>query len=161
MIRIGHGYDVHRLAAERQLILGGVKIEHSLGLQGHSDADVVLHAICDGILGALGRGDIGHHFPDTSAEFNGINSRKLVRRVAVLMKDDGFKIGNLDVTVVAQLPKLAPYLPQMGKNIAADLECATQQINLKATTTEQLGFIGREEGIATHAVVLLEKDDYR
>ena len=155
-MKIGHGYDVHQFADDRKLVLGGVTIEHSRGLLGHSDADVVLHAICDAILGALGLGDIGQHFPDTDDRFAGADSRILLAYVAKMMFEKQYKIGNLDITIIAQAPKMAPHLPAMRGNIAHDLGCQQTQINLKATTTEQLGFIGREEGIATHAVVLLQ-----
>ena len=155
MMRIGHGYDVHQLVAGRKLILGGVELEHDKGLLGHSDADVVLHAICDAILGALGLGDIGQHFPDTDEQYSGADSRTLLRHVAILMQDRAYKVGNLDVTIVAQAPKLAASLPQMRQNIASDLAASDDHVNLKATTTEKLGFVGREEGIEAHAVVLL------
>ncbi len=155
-MRIGHGYDVHQLVAERPLILGGVRIEHSKGLLGHSDADVVLHAICDAILGALGLGDIGRHFPDSDDQYKGIDSRELLREVEQKMRATGFGIGNLDTTIIAQAPKLATYLQGMQNNIASDLGCEDSCVNVKATTTEQLGFSGREEGIAAHAVVLLK-----
>jgi len=155
-MRIGHGYDVHRLVAERDLILGGVKIEHSKGLLGHSDADVLLHAVCDAILGALGLGDIGQHFPDTDPQYSGADSRELVRHVAQLMHDQKYEIANLDTTIVAQMPKLSPYLEAMQKNIASDLSSQISSINIKATTTEKLGFVGREEGIEAHAVVILK-----
>lgn len=156
MIRIGHGYDVHQLVNERKLVLGGVEIQHSKGLLGHSDADVVLHAICDAILGALGLGDIGQHFPDNDSRFSGIDSRILLRHVIQLMLQQAYQIGNLDVTIVAQAPKLAPHLQSMRENIAADCNALGNCINLKATTTEKLGFVGREEGIEAHAVVVLE-----
>lgn len=155
-MRIGHGYDVHQLVAGRKLILGGVELTHEKGLLGHSDADVVLHAICDAILGALTLGDIGQHFPDNDAQYAGADSRVLLRHVASLMKKQSHKIANLDVTIVAQAPKLAPSLEQMCANIASDLDSSIEQVNLKATTTEKLGFVGREEGIESHAVVLLE-----
>lgn len=154
-MRVGHGYDVHQLANNRKLILGGVEIAHSKGLLGHSDADVVLHAICDAVLGALGLGDIGQHFPDSDAQYAGIDSRKLLRKVHNLMHERGFVMGNLDVTIAAQAPRLASHLAAMQENIAADLQCHSTQINLKATTTEGLGFVGREEGIAAHAVTLI------
>ncbi len=154
-MRIGHGYDVHSLVEGRKLILGGVEINHRLGLLGHSDADVVLHSVCDAILGACGLGDIGQHFPDSDAQYADADSRVLLRHVAQLMQKMDFEIGNLDVTIVAQAPKLASHLKQMIANIAADLDCATNQINLKATTTETLGFVGREEGIESHAVVII------
>jgi len=154
-MRIGHGYDVHQLVADRKLILGGVEIEHSKGLLGHSDADVLLHAVCDAILGALGLGDIGKHFPDTDSTYAGVDSRDLLRHVANLMAISGHNLGNLDVTVAAQKPKLAPHLESMKANIAADINCREEQVNIKATTTEKLGYVGREEGIEAHAVVLL------
>jgi 2-C-methyl-D-erythritol 2,4-cyclodiphosphate synthase len=156
MIRIGHGYDVHQLVAGRDLILGGVKIPHSKGLHGHSDADVLIHAICDACLGAAGLGDIGQHFPDTDALYKNIDSRKLLRKVKEAINERGWKIANVDSTIVAQAPRIAPHLPQMIQNIAADLGIAPESVNIKATTTEKLGFAGREEGIAAHAVVLLE-----
>jgi len=154
-MRIGHGYDVHQLVADRKLILGGVEIEHSKGLLGHSDADVLLHAVCDAILGALGLGDIGKHFPDTDSTYAGVDSRDLLRHVANLMAISGHNLGNLDVTVAAQKPKLAPHLESMKANIADDINCREEQVNIKATTTEKLGYVGREEGIEAHAVVLL------
>lgn len=157
MMRIGHGYDVHQLVAERKLILGGVDIPHHLGLLGHSDADVLLHAICDAILGALGAGDIGKHFPDTDAAYRGISSIKLLNEVMALAQGQGYVIGNLDATIIAQRPKLAPFIGQMRENIAAACATGVAQINVKATTTEQLGFEGRCEGISAHAVVLLRK----
>ncbi len=156
-MRIGHGYDVHQLVEGRKLILGGVEIDHAKGLLGHSDADVLLHAVCDGVLGALGVGDIGKHFPDTDQAYAGADSRVLLRHVVTLMHEAGFNLGNLDVTIAAQMPKLAPYLSKMKTNIAADFKCHESQINIKATTTERLGFVGREEGIEAHAVVLLSK----
>jgi 2-C-methyl-D-erythritol 2,4-cyclodiphosphate synthase len=156
MIRIGHGYDVHPLVTGRNLILGGVKIPHSKGLHGHSDADVLIHAICDACLGAAGLGDIGRHFPDTDAQYKNIDSRKLLRKVKEAIAERGWKIANVDSTIVAQAPRLAPHLPQMIQNIAADLGVMPASVNIKATTTEKLGFAGREEGIAAHAVVLLE-----
>lgn len=156
-MRIGHGYDVHRLVAGRRLILGGVEIPHETGLLGHSDADVLLHAISDAILGAIGEGDIGKHFPDTDPAYKGVSSIGLLRQVMLLAKDKGYRIGNLDATIVAQKPKLAPYIAQMRENIAAALGADSEQINVKATTTEELGFAGREEGIAAYAVTLLER----
>lgn len=155
-MKIGHGYDVHQLVPERKLILGGVEIAHHKGLLGHSDADVLLHAICDAILGALGLGDIGKHFPDTDQQYAGANSRLLLKRVADLMHNDEYEIGNLDATIAAQAPKLATHLSQMKTNIAADLACGENRINIKATTTEKLGFVGREEGIEAHAVVIIK-----
>jgi 2-C-methyl-D-erythritol 2,4-cyclodiphosphate synthase len=155
-MRIGHGYDVHRFGVGDELVLGGVHIPHSRGLEAHSDGDVLIHAICDALLGAMGQGDIGRHFPDTDPANAGIDSRLLLRRVVQLLDAGGWVLGNLDATVVAQAPKLAPYIDAMRENLAADLGAGTQQINVKATTTEKLGFAGREEGIAAHAVVLLE-----
>lgn len=157
MMRIGHGYDVHPLVSGRDLILGGVKIPHAKGLHGHSDADVLIHAICDACLGAAGLGDIGRHFPDSDAQYKNIDSRKLLRQVKDELAKLGWKIGNVDSTIVAQAPRMAPHLPQMIQNISADLGIAADNVNIKATTTEKLGFAGREEGIAAHAVVLLER----
>lgn len=154
-MKIGHGYDVHQLVAGRKLILGGVDVPHDKGLLGHSDADVVIHAICDAIIGALGEGDIGQHFPDSDPHFAGIESRVLLRHIAELMQQKSYKIGNVDVTIVAQAPKLAEYLTLMQNNIAEDLEASPSKINIKATTTEKLGFVGRQEGIECHSVVLL------
>lgn len=154
--RIGHGYDVHKLVAERRLILGGVEIPHSLGLLGHSDADVLIHAVMDAIIGALGEGDIGKHFPDTSDDFKDISSMNLLVRVRNIMESRGAKIQNIDSTLILQKPKVAPYIEKMKKNIAFALGCSEALINVKATTEEKLGFTGREEGIAAHAVVLLE-----
>jgi 2-C-methyl-D-erythritol 2,4-cyclodiphosphate synthase len=155
-MRIGHGYDVHPLVAGRDLILGGVKIPHSKGLHGHSDADALIHAICDACLGAAGLGDIGRHFPDTDPQYKNIDSRKLLRQVREVIAEHGWKIANIDSTIVAQAPRVAPYLAQMMANVSADLGIPADNINIKATTTEKLGFAGREEGIAAHAVVLLE-----
>jgi 2-C-methyl-D-erythritol 2,4-cyclodiphosphate synthase len=157
MIRIGHGYDVHRLVEGRKLILGGVEIPYELGLLGHSDADVLLHALCDAILGALGEGDIGRHFPDSDVAYKGVSSLKLLRHVMALAQEKGFGIGNLDVTVIAQRPKLAPFIREMVANIAEACAAQMERVNVKATTTEALGFEGRGEGISAHAVVLLEK----
>jgi len=157
MMRVGHGYDVHPLVAGRDLILGGVKISHAKGLHGHSDADVLIHAICDACLGAAGLGDIGKHFPDSDAQYKNIDSRVLLRKVKETLASRGWKVANVDSTLVAQAPRLAPHLPQMIQNIAADLGIAPDCVNVKATTTEKLGFAGREEGIAAHAVVLLDK----
>lgn len=158
MMRIGHGYDVHQLVAERPLILGGVEIDCEMGLLGHSDADVLLHAICDAILGSLGQGDIGRHFPDTDDAYAGIDSRELLRQVIIKMKSQGYKIGNLDATILCQKPKLAPHIVTMVANIASDCQTGEDRVNVKATTTEKLGFVGHSEGIAAHAVVLLEND---
>jgi 2-C-methyl-D-erythritol 2,4-cyclodiphosphate synthase len=154
-MRIGYGYDVHPLVAGRDLVLGGVKIPHSKGLHGHSDADVLIHAICDACLGAAGLGDIGRHFPDTDPQYKNIDSRKLLRKVKDAIAERSWKIANVDSTIVAQAPRVAPYLAQMMTNISADLGIPAESINIKATTTEKLGFAGREEGIAAHAVVLL------
>ena len=160
-MRIGHGYDVHALHKGRKLILGGVAIEHPLGLLGHSDADVVLHALCDALLGAMGEGDIGRHFPDTDQQFAGIDSRVLLRHVSELMRQKGFRVGNADITIAAQAPKLVPHIVHMQENIAADLDCSQSQVNLKATTTEKLGYVGRQEGIECHAVVVLFEQEQR
>lgn len=157
MMRVGQGFDVHALVAGRPLIIGGVRIPHSKGLQGHSDADVLIHAICDACLGAAGLGDIGHHFPDTDAQYENIDSRILLRRVKETLHERGWQIGNVDATVIAQAPKLAPHIPAMRTNIAADLAISPELVNIKATTTERLGYTGREEGIAAQAVVLLSK----
>ena len=155
-MRIGHGYDVHRLVAGRDLILGGVQIPHRLGLDGHSDADVLPHAVMDALLGAAALGDIGQHFPDTDPAYLGISSLKLLTHVWALITERGYRLGNLDVTVLAQKPKLAPYLPQMKEKLCAILGAEPDRVNIKATTEEHLGFTGREEGIACHAVCLLE-----
>ena len=155
MIRVGHGYDVHQLILGRALIVGGVKIDYERGLLGHSDADVLLHAIADALLGAAGLGDIGKHFPDSDARFKGIDSRELLRNVATKISADGFTVGNVDATIIAQAPKMAPYIAAMVKNIAADLDVDASHVNVKATTTEKLGFTGRGEGIAAEAVCLL------
>lgn len=156
-MRIGHGYDVHALVTGRDLILGGVKIPHAKGLEGHSDADVLIHAICDACLGAAGLGDLGRHFPDTDSRYKGIDSRELLRQVKAKLEAQGWWVENLDSTIVAQAPKLASHIPQMVAHLAADLDIAPEQVNIKATTTERLGFAGREEGIAAHAVVLLSR----
>ena len=156
-MRIGHGYDVHRLVKERDLIIGGVKIPHEYGLLGHSDADVLLHAVMDSILGALSLGDIGKHFPDTDERYRGISSVSLLFEVGRLMNEHNAKIVNIDCTVIAQKPKLAPYIEEMRDNIAKTLSLEKDRINIKATTEEHLGFTGREEGISSHAVCLLEK----
>ena len=155
--KIGHGYDVHKLVEKRDLILGGVKVPHTLGLLGHSDADVLLHAIMDAVLGALALGDIGRHFPDNDNKYLGISSMKLLSEVNTIMKNAGYRIGNLDATVIAQKPKLMGYIDDMRKNVAEALECRVDVVNIKATTEERLGFTGLEEGISAHAVVLLEK----
>ena len=156
MIRIGHGYDAHRFALGDRLVLGGVVIESERGLAGHSDGDVLVHALCDAALGAAGLGDIGQHFPDTSPEFAGIDSRILLRRVVGLLDDRGYGIVNADITVVAQTPRLAPYIDEMRGKLASDLRVVSDRVNVKATTTEGMGFTGREEGIAANAVILIE-----
>ena len=153
--RIGHGFDVHAFAEGRRLIIGGVDIPHERGLLGHSDADVLLHAICDALLGAAGLGDIGRHFPDSDIRYKGIDSRELLRHVAGLLTERGWKTGNVDATIIAQAPKMAPHIPTMGLNIAADLGIEAGAVNVKATTTEKLGFTGRGEGIAAEAVCLI------
>ncbi len=155
MIRIGHGYDVHTLVSGRALILGGVTIPYPLGLLGHSDADVLVHALCDALLGAIGAGDIGKHFPDNDASFKGIDSFKLLATVLEKVTLRGYRLGNLDATIIAQRPKLAPFIPQMREKLALACGCSIEQVNVKATTTEGLGFEGRGEGISAHAVVLL------
>ncbi|MCE5216352.1 2-C-methyl-D-erythritol 2,4-cyclodiphosphate synthase [bacterium] len=154
-LRVGHGYDVHALVEGRKLILGGVHLPHPTGLAGHSDADVLLHAICDALLGAAAAGDIGKLFPDTDPAYKGIDSALLCRRVADHIRSLGFEIVNVDATVLAQRPKLAPHIPQMRENLARALQVEVSQVSVKATTTERLGFVGREEGIAAEAVCLL------
>ncbi|MBQ8662725.1 MAG: 2-C-methyl-D-erythritol 2,4-cyclodiphosphate synthase [Eubacterium sp.] len=156
-MRVGTGYDVHKLVEGRDLILGGVKIPHTTGLLGHSDADVLLHAIMDAILGAAALGDIGKHFPDTDPAYKGASSMKLLEHVYQLITDRGYVIGNIDATIIAQKPKLRPYIQEMEQNIANVLQIALDQINVKATTEEQLGFTGRMEGISTQAICCLEK----
>lgn len=158
MIRIGQGFDVHQLVEGRPCIIGGVTIPYEKGLLGHSDADVLLHAISDAILGALGLGDIGKHFPDTDAAFKDADSLKLLEQVWKLARERGYKLGNADSTIIAQRPKMLPYIPQMAEIIAKALEADISQVNVKATTTEQLGFTGRGEGIAAQSVVCLIKD---
>lgn len=158
MIRIGQGFDVHRFAEGRPLIIGGVKIPFEKGLLGHSDADVLLHAISDAILGAIGEGDIGRHFPDTDPAYHQADSWELLRQVWQLARNKGYLLGNLDATIIAQQPKLAPYIPQMVSRVAAACQGREEQVNIKATTTEQLGFCGRGEGIAAQAIVLLQAD---
>lgn len=155
--RIGHGFDVHAFGGEGPVTLGGVKIPYQQGLLAHSDGDVVLHAVSDALLGAMALGDIGHHFPDTDAAFKGIDSRILLRKVFADVKALGYEVGNLDLTIMAQAPKMAPYVDAMRACIAEDLVCGVSQVNVKATTTEKLGFVGRKEGIAVEAVVLLVK----
>ncbi|MDO4710579.1 MAG: 2-C-methyl-D-erythritol 2,4-cyclodiphosphate synthase [Peptostreptococcaceae bacterium] len=160
MHRIGIGYDVHQLTEGRKLILGGVEIPFHKGLLGHSDADVLIHTIMDAILGALGRGDIGRHFPDNDPKYKDISSRVLLREVAAFLKKEGYQIVNIDSVIVAQAPKMLPYIEQMKENIAEDLEIERSKINIKATTTEWLGFEGRGEGISSQAVVLITKVDH-
>lgn len=155
MIRVGQGFDVHQLVEGRKCIIGGVEIPFEKGLLGHSDADVLLHAIADAVLGALGLGDIGKHFPDTDERFKGADSLKLLEHVWGLAREGGYRLGNLDATIIAQKPKMAPYIPQMAATIAGALEADVSRVNVKATTTEQLGFTGRGEGIAAQAVVCL------
>ena len=156
--RVGHGVDVHQLVLGRALIIGGVKIDYARGLLGHSDADVLLHAISDARLGAAGLGDIGKHFPDSDEKFKGIDSRELLRNIAAKINAKGFTVGNVDATVIAQAPKMAPHIPAMVANIAADLGVDASQVNVKATTTEKLGFTGRGEGIAAEAMCLLLRE---
>lgn len=156
-MRIGNGYDVHKLCSGRKLIIGGVEIPYLKGLLGHSDADVLIHAIMDAILGALALGDIGKHFPDTSDEFKNISSIKLLKKVAVLLKKSGYEVGNIDSIIVAQSPKMSPYIDKMRENIAEALETSVSNVSVKATTTEKLGFEGRGEGISSYAVVILNK----
>ena len=156
-IRIGHGYDVHRLVEDRKLIMGGVEIPFEKGLLGHSDADVLTHAICDALLGALALGDIGKHFPDTDQRYRGVSSLELLAHVGELIKENGFTVGNIDATVLAQRPKLASYIPEMRKNIARVLGVSEDRISVKATTEEKLGFTGAGEGIAAHSVALCLK----
>ena len=154
-MRIGHGYDVHRLVPGRRCIIGGVDIPHEAGLDGHSDADVLTHAVMDALLGALALGDIGRHFPDSDPHYAGADSMALLRHVAALMRENGYRLGNLDATVLAQVPKLAPYIEEMRKNLAAAIGCSVSRISVKATTEEGLGFTGQKQGIAAHCVCLL------
>ncbi len=156
-LRIGHGYDVHRLISGRKLFLGGVEIDFTLGLEGHSDADVLIHAACDAVLGALGKGDIGRHFPDTEDSYKGISSIFFANSCRNIMFDAGYEISNMDITVIAQKPKLAPYIPSMIRKTAEAFSASPDDINIKATTEEKLGFTGRMEGIACHCVVLLRR----
>ena len=156
-MRIGHGYDVHKLVEGRDLIIGGVKIEHILGLLGHSDADVLLHAVSDALLGAAGLGDIGKHFPDTDPQYKGADSLKLLGIVAQRVQEAGYRVSNIDVTMIAQRPKLRPHIEQMERNIASAVGIDVSRINIKATTEEKLGFTGEELGMACHAVCLLEE----
>ncbi len=156
-MRIGQGYDAHRFAEGRRLVLGGVEIPYNLGMQAHSDGDVLIHALCDALLGAAALGDIGRHFPDNSDDFKDIDSRILLRRVVELLQKQGMKVVNIDSTIVAQQPKLAPHITTMCERLAADLQVTVADVNVKATTTEGMGFAGRGEGIACYAVVLLER----
>lgn len=156
-IRVGFGFDVHQLVPERELWLGGIKFEHELGLLGHSDADVLIHAICDALLGAANMRDIGYHFPDTAGEYAGIDSKILLRKVTQLLAEKGYRIGNADITICAERPKLNPHVPAMKEAMATCMGIETDDISIKATTTEKLGFTGREEGISAYAVVLIEK----
>ena len=156
-MRIGHGYDVHKLVEGRDLIIGGVKIEHTLGLLGHSDADVLLHAVSDALLGAAGLGDIGKHFPDTDPQYKGADSLKLLQIVAQRVREAGYRVSNIDVTMIAQRPKLRPHIEQMERNIASAVGIDESRVNVKATTEERLGFTGEELGMSCHAVCLLEE----
>ena len=158
MIRVGQGYDVHQLVNDRPLVLGGVTIEHEKGLAGHSDADVLIHSLCDALLGAAGKGDIGKHFPDSDNSYKNIDSRILLRDVIAILQRDHWQLVNADMTVIAQAPKLASYIDEMCKLLASDMSVNQDQVNIKATTTEYLGFCGREEGIAAMATVLIEKE---
>lgn len=157
MIRVGHGFDVHQLVEGRACIIGGVEIPHDKGLLGHSDADVLLHAICDALLGAAGLGDIGRHFPDSDPEYKGIDSRELLRQIVQLVNGKHYDLVNIDATIIAQAPKLAPYIDEMCRNISADCNLLREAVNVKATTTEKLGFTGRGEGIAAEAVCLIQR----
>ena len=154
-MRIGHGYDVHRFGDGDQVTIGGVSIPHDRGLEAHSDGDVLIHALCDALLGALARGDIGHHFPDTDPAWSGADSRRLLRQVMELVRGDGYRLGNADITLVAEAPRMAAHIPAMVERLAADMQVETAQLNIKATTTEGLGFVGHGQGIVAHAVVLL------
>jgi len=156
-VRVGFGYDVHALVLERDLWLGGVKIEHTMGLQGHSDADVLIHAICDALLGAANMRDIGYHFPDTAGEYKDIDSKILLFDTMELLRDAGYTLGNIDATVAAERPKLNPHIPEMKRVMADVLQVDVEDISIKATTTEKLGFTGRQEGIAAYATVLIQK----
>lgn len=156
-IRVGFGYDVHALVPERDLWLGGVKIEHTMGLQGHSDADVLIHAVCDALLGAANMRDIGYHFPDTAGEYKDIDSKILLFETMELLRDAGYTLGNIDATVAAERPKLNPYIPKMKRVMAEVLQVDVEDISIKATTTEKLGFTGRQEGIVAYATVLIQK----
>ena len=156
MIRIGQGYDVHKLVEDLPLVLGGVAIEYEKGLAGHSDADALIHSLCDALIGAAGEGDIGRHFPDTDSSYHNIDSRILLRKVVDMLEKDSWKIVNADLTIIAQAPRMAPYIPEMCNRLAADMKIDVKQVNIKATTTEMLGFCGRGEGIAAQAVVLID-----
>ena len=158
MIRVGMGYDVHRLVADRELWLGGVRIKHELGLLGHSNADVLIHAICDAMLGAANMRDIGYHFPDSGAEYKDIDSKILLKKTVALIATKGYHVGNIDATVCAQRPKLSPFIPDMQRTLANVMGISEDDINIKATTTEHLGFEGREEGISAYCVCLIEKE---
>ncbi len=158
MIRVGYGYDVHRLVEGRALWLGGVRIEHTMGLLGHSDADVLIHAICDALLGAAGMRDIGYHFPDTAGEYEGIDSKILLEKTVALIASKGWRVGNIDATVAAQRPKLSPHIPAMQQTLARVMGVEEDCVSIKATTTERLGFEGREEGISASCVCLIERD---
>lgn len=156
-MRIGYGFDVHRLVEGRELWIGGVKIEHDKGLLGHSDADVAIHALCDALLGAAALRDIGFHFPDKDPQYKGIDSRKLLREVIQLLDEKGYRLGNCDITICAEQPKMNPHIPAMQQELAECMGCALSQVSIKATTTERLGYTGRGEGIAAHAVALIVK----
>ncbi|MDO6428118.1 2-C-methyl-D-erythritol 2,4-cyclodiphosphate synthase [Thalassotalea sp. 1_MG-2023] len=158
-MRIGHGFDVHKFGGKGPIVMAGVKIPYQQGFLAHSDGDVAIHALCDAILGALCLADIGNHFPDTDNQYENIDSRVLLRHVVGLMNEHGFKLGNADITIVAQAPKMAPHLTDMREILSIDMHCAINQINVKATTTEKLGFVGEERGIAVHAVVLLVSNE--
>jgi 2-C-methyl-D-erythritol 2,4-cyclodiphosphate synthase len=160
-MRVGQGFDVHQLVAGRKLIIGGVDIPYTKGLAGHSDADVLLHAICDALIGAAALGDIGKHFPDTDPELKGIDSRKLLRKVGELLHKSGWKIVNIDATIIAEAPKMAPHIPGMIKNICADLALPVTDVNIKAKTNEKLGYLGRGEGIETHVVACIDHAEHR
>lgn len=157
-LRVGFGYDVHKLVEDRELWLGGIKIEHTLGLLGHSDADVLIHAICDALLGAANMRDIGYHFPDTAGEYKNIDSKILLRKTMKLIRDAGYELENIDATVAAERPKLNPHIPEMKRVLAETMFVDAEDISIKATTTEKLGFTGRQEGIAAYATVLIRKD---
>ena len=157
MFRVGFGFDVHQLVPDRELWLGGIRLEHSLGLLGHSDADVLIHTICDALLGAANMRDIGYHFPDTAAETDGIDSKILLRKTVALIAQKGYRVGNIDATVCAERPKLNPHIPAMQQCLAEVIGCDLDAVSIKATTTERLGFTGREEGISAYAVCLIEK----